>query len=157
MNIRTTTLAGALALSALAAPMVYANDAVRDLGGRVISTQDTVISEIGGSPGAAYEDTIVEEYVYVTAPVENYLPPVTYASPAQTGTVASASGTGYSSSSNYMSSSGYTGATYTYSSSLANTGAAVLGLVLAAFISALVGLGTLAHKKRNKREEEHDN
>lgn len=156
MNLRTATIASALTFGVLAAPFAFANDAVQELGGRVISTHDTVISEIGGSPGAAYEDTIVEDYVYVTAPVENYLPDLTYAPSAPTAnTSASASNpSSYTSGGgNYTTSSGYSSAS-SYSAGLANTGAAVISIVLAGIIAALAGLGTIAHKKRNAREQE---
>lgn len=169
----TATLASASLATLPTAAL--ANQALNDLGGRVISTTDTVISEIGGAPGAAYEDTIIEETHYVTAPVENYLPPApVYNEPAPAAPAYQAPAPAYQAPT-YASNDGYvqeyyapeqyvdpnTGyadqvsaqpATTYYAPSLANTGAAVIGIGIAAVIALVSGL-SLAFWRKNKNTD----
>ena len=173
VNIRKAVAASVLLGGmAITAPLATAqvNDALKDLGGKVISTHDEVISEIGGETagaGAQYEDTIVEETQYVTAPVEDYLPAIQAQEPVaqsvqeyvepQGQTYTSGYDSNYNNS--YSGSSNYTQAspstTWYASPTLANTGAAIIGVVIVAGLAAALGIVGLIlgnRKRKNKSE-----
>ena len=177
VNIRKAVATGVLLGSmAITAPLATAqvNDALKDLGGKVISTHDEVISEIGGETAgddAQYEDTIVEETQYVTAPVEDYLPAVQAQEPVappvqqyvepQEQTYTSGYDSSYDNS--YTESSNYTQAspstTWYASPTLANTGAAVISVIIVAGLAALLGIVGMIlgnRKRKNKVETSTD-
>lgn len=150
---------------ALSAPAASANidDVLNELGGRVISTHDEVIEEIGGnsSAGGPTQDVIIEEYVYVTAPVEDYLPPVQApantapAQPAQPAPVITAQGStgAYTSPAPVAAVQSWIAAP-----SLANTGASVIAIAIAAVLALLAGVIAVivSHKRKSKTADTSD-
>ena len=159
---RKVAAVGVLAagLTALAAPVAGAQieDVLNELGGRVVSTTDTVIEEIGGgSPNAVVEEIIIEDYVYVTAPVEDYLPPIdqqaSAPAPAPVAYGPSDSQAGYvGQAAAATASTGAESTAYIWSAApaLANTGASVIALFAVAFL-ALIGSAVFFYTSNRKK------